>query len=163
MSASSATRQLAPVSPQGEWSNILRAVAIESFSSTVGAKIVIPEDEEVRVLAEVTGMVGIAGQIRAIFSLRCSLQSATKMASQMLGVSLEEAVAQRNDAVGEMSNIIAGYFKSKIGLGEACSLSVPTVLSGSNYQIHSPGRTWQLGLTLLYENEPIWLSLDIRS
>lgn len=161
MSAST-TPQFAPVSPQSEWANILRAVAIETFATTVGVKIVVPEDEEVRILAEVTGMIGIAGQVRAIFSLRCSLLSATRLASQMLGVSLEEAVTQRNDAVGEICNIIAGYFKSKIGLGDVCSLSIPTVLSGSNYQMHSPGRTWQLGLPLLYENEPIWLALDIR-
>jgi CheY-specific phosphatase CheX len=81
----------------------------------------------------------------------------------MLGVSLEEAAAQKADAVGEICNIIAGYFKAKIGMGDTCSLSVPTVLSGTNYQIHSPGKTTQLGLPLLYEGEIIWLALDIKA
>ena len=162
MSASDSTRQFGSISPQNEWADILRAVAIETFATMVGVSVVAPDQEEVRVLAEVTGMVGIAGHVKAVFSLRCSQRSAITLSSQMLGVSLEEAAALKNDAVGEVCNIIAGCFKSKIGLGELCSLSVPTVLSGTDYQIHSPGRTWHLGLPLLYENESIWIGLDIR-
>ena len=106
-------------------------------------------------------MVGIAGHMRAVFSLRCSLKSATSLSSHMLGVPLEEAAAQKCDAVGEICNIIAGYFKVKAGFGDLCSLSVPTVLAGTNYQIHSSGR--HLGLPLLYESEPIWIGLDIKT
>jgi chemotaxis protein CheX len=135
---------------------------METFATMMGATLVALEEGETRILAEVTGMVGIAGQVRAVFSLSCSLNSATKLSSRMLGVSLEEAAALKCDAVGEICNIIAGYFKAKVGLGDLCSLSVPTVLAGTNYQIHAPGRTWQLGVPLLYENEPMWLGLDIR-
>jgi chemotaxis protein CheX len=151
------------VLPQTEWTDILRITAIETFSTMVGVSVTVPPKGEVRILAEVTGMVGIAGAVRAIFSLRCSLHSATLLSSHMLGVPLEEAAAQKADAVGEICNIVAGYFKAKVGLGDLCSLSVPTVLSGTNYQVHSPGKTTQLGLPLLYETEIIWLALDIKT
>jgi chemotaxis protein CheX len=163
MSASSPAQPAASVFPQTEWPQILCATAIEVFATMVGVSVVAPPEGEFRILAEVTGMVGIAGVLRAIFSLRCSLKSATLLSSHMLGVSMEEAAAQKADAVGEICNIIAGYFKAKIGLGDVCSLSVPTVLSGTNYQIHSPGQTTHLGLPLLYENEIIWVALDIRT
>jgi CheY-specific phosphatase CheX len=151
------------VTPQSEWTDVLRATAIETFATMVGVTVVQPPEGEVRILAEVTAMVGIAGAVRAMFSLRCSLLSATMLSSHMLGVPMEEAADQKADAVGEICNIVAGYFKAKIGLGDVCSLSVPTVLSGTNYQIHSPGKTTRLGLPLLYEKEIIWLALDIRT
>jgi chemotaxis protein CheX len=163
MSAPSPANAPPAIVPQAEWTDTLRATAIETFGTMVGVTVTVPPEGEVRILAEVTGMVGIAGAMRAVFSLRCSLQSATLLSSHMLGVSLEEAAAQKADAVGEICNIIAGYFKAKIGMGDTCSLSVPTVLSGTNYQIHSPGKTTQLGLPLLYEGEIIWLALDIKA
>jgi hypothetical protein len=36
------------------------------------------------------------------------------------------------------------------------------VLAGTNFQIHSTGRTWSLGLPLYYEGEPIWIALNIK-
>ena len=163
MSEPSTACEAGAVLPQPEWPDILRATAIEVFATMVGVTVVAPEEGDVRILAEVTGMVGIAGPLRAMFSLQCSLHAATTLSSHMLGVSMEEAAAQKADAVGEICNIIAGFFKAKIGLGDVCSLSVPTVLSGTNYQVHSPGKTTHLGLPLLFESEIIWIGLDIRT
>lgn len=147
---------------QSEWAEILREVAVEAFETMVGVTVTVSKDVEALILAEVTGMVGIAGQVCAVFSMRCSLKAATLLSSQMLGVSLEEAEAQRTDAVGEMCNIIAGSFKAKAGMGETCVLSIPMVLAGTNFQIHSTRRTWSLGLPLYYEGEPIWIALNIK-
>jgi chemotaxis protein CheX len=151
------------VSPQTVWPAILRETTVEVFSMMVGATVTPPPANNVPVLAQVTGMVGIVGQLSAVFSLRCSQHSATLIASQMLGVSLEEAAAQKSDAVGEICNMVAGYFKAKIGLGDLCMLSVPTVIAGKDYKIRSPGKDVRLELALLYEHEPIWIALDIRN
>jgi chemotaxis protein CheX len=161
MTASSQAKHTA-VLPRNDWPVILRDTTIEVFSTMVGAKVAAPEDRTTPVLAHVTGMVGIAGPLSATFSLRCSLLSATKIASQMLGVTMDEAAAQKCDAVGEICNIVAGYFKAKIGLGEQCMLSVPTVLMGKDYRIHSRNEDVRLELPLLYESEPIWIALEIR-
>lgn len=150
------------VSPQKDWPAILRETAVEVFSTMVGTRITAPETSAVPILAEVTGMVGIAGPLCAVFSLRCSSQSATTMASQMLGVSREEAAAQNCDAVGEICNMVAGYFKAKIGLGDICKLSVPTVVAGKDYKIRSAGKDERMELPAIYEGEPIWLTLDVR-
>ncbi|MGA7696901.1 MAG: chemotaxis protein CheX [Candidatus Sulfotelmatobacter sp.] len=148
--------------PRSAWSAILSDTAIEVFATMVGAKVTAPEGGDFPVLAQVTGMIGVAGALRAVFSLRCSLLSATMIASQMLGVSPEEAAAQKCDAVGEICNIVAGYFKAKIGLGDKCMLSVPTVLAGNDYKIHSRSEDDRLEFPLLYESEPVWIALEIR-
>ncbi len=148
--------------PQSDWPALLRDTAIEVFSTMVGAKVAAPDHGDLPVLAHITGMVGIAGPLSATLSLRCSLISATKIASQMLGVSMDEAEEQKCDAVGEICNIVAGYFKAKIGFGDLCMLSVPTVLAGKDYRIHSRFANVRLELPLLYESEPIWIALEIR-
>ena len=128
----------------------------------VGAMILTPEGGDHLVLSEVTGMVGLAGPLSATLSLRCSMDSATRLASQMLGVSLDQAAAQKCDAVGEICNMVAGSFKERIGLGDRCMLSVPTVLTGKDYQVRARSVYVRVELLVLYENEPIWIALDIR-
>jgi chemotaxis protein CheX len=145
-----------------DWPVILGETAVEVFSTLVGATMTAPETGAVPLLAQVTGMVGIAGPLSAVFSLRCSLQSATTFASQILGVSREEAAARTCDAVGEICNMVAGYFKAKIGLGDACKLPVPTVVAGKDYKIRSPGKDERMELPPVYEGEPIWFALDVR-
>ena len=162
MNASAPSNGSDSISPRSAWPDILRETAVEVFSTMVGVTVEIPESGDLPFLSQVTGMVGIAGPLSATFSLRCSLRSATMIASQMLGIPAEEAAAQKCDAVGEICNIVAGYFKAKIGLGDKCMLSVPTVLAGTNYQIQSRKEDVRLELPLLYEREPLWIALDIR-
>jgi chemotaxis protein CheX len=148
--------------PRTLWPDILRETAIEVFSIMVGISVTAPDDRDVPVKAQVAGMVGIAGPLVATFSLRCSTGAATLIASRMLGVSVDEAGAQNCDAVGEICNIVAGSFKAKIGLGDVCVLSVPTVLAGADYQILAGKDEVLMELPLLHEYEPIWIALHIR-
>ena len=103
----------------------------------VGVAVLVPDEGDHLVISEVTGMVGIAGPLSATFSLRCSFDTATRIAAQMLAIPIEEAASQKCDAIGEVCNMVAGSFKEKIGLGGKCMLSVPTVLTGRDYQIRS--------------------------
>lgn len=148
--------------PRTEWRSFLREAAIEVFSMMVGNAIEAPADDDVPVLTNITGVVGIGGAIRAIFSLRCSALSATKIASHMLGVPATEADTQKFDAIGEVCNMVAGNFKAKIGLGDKCMLSVPTIITGGDYRIHSIMADERLELPLVYEGEPLWIALEIR-
>jgi len=143
------------------WRGSLRVSAQEVFSMMVGAEIT-QADAKAKVTAEVTGMVGIAGELSATFTLRCSAHSATRIAAQMLGVAAEEAATQQYDAIGEICNMVAGQFKAKIGLEGQCMLSVPTIVSGKSYELHSRADYDRLEMPMLYEEEPLWLTLDIR-
>ncbi|MGB2603486.1 MAG: chemotaxis protein CheX [Candidatus Sulfotelmatobacter sp.] len=162
MSGSPSISAACAIAPRTTWPAILGETAIEVFSTMAGVAPVIPEGSDFPFRVEVTGMVGIAGPLGAVFSLRCSLHCATMIASRMLGVPANEAAAQKCDAVGEICNMVAGYFKAKIGLGDRCVLSVPTVVAGKNYQIRCRHDDVRMEMLLLYESEPIWIALDIR-
>jgi len=71
--------------------------------------------------AQVTAVVGIAGAIRANLIIRCTQETSMTLVSQMLGLSPDTAHSHKtaNDALGQICNVVAGYFKAKIGLGEA--------------------------------------------
>ena len=94
----------------------------------------------------ITGTVGIAGALSAILSFRCSAQCAAKIASRMLSVPIAEASPHQCDAIGEICNMAAGNFKAKIGLEDKCMLSVPSVITGGNYQLHAASATRRLEL-----------------
>src|ERR1700685_4846796 len=132
------TRGLDPTTaiPRTEWQAVLCETTIEVFSTMVGATVVVPKETSLPNSAQMTGVIGIAGQIRAIFSLRCSQKCAIDIASKMLGISPGDPGAEKaaSDAVGEVCNVVAGYFQAKIGLGDKGSLS--TLLLGKSYTVH---------------------------
>jgi len=81
----------------------------------------------------------------------------------MLGVTEQPGASHANDAVGEVCNMVAGCFKAKIdGLEDKCMLSVPTVISGGNFELHSLEVGDRIDLTRLFQDEAISFSLQIR-
>lgn len=150
------------VVPRTAWHDSLAEAVIEVFATMVGASVSVAKDLP-RVPAQMTGMVGIAGAIRANFVLQCSASSSIKIASQMLGVSADDPNAQKaaRDALGEVCNIVAGHFKDKVGLGDACQLSVPTIIAGTDYRICSAKTYERLELSLVHEGETLWVTLEI--
>jgi CheY-specific phosphatase CheX len=152
----------AAVLPRTAWQGVLAETTIEVFSLMVGVTVV-PALDATRVPIQVTAIVGIAGAIRANFILQCSTVSTIRLASQMLGISLDAPDSQKAalDALGEICNIVAGFFKAKVGLGDACKLSVPVIISGQDYQFCSRTTYERLELPLTYEGETLWASLEI--
>ncbi len=67
------------------------------------------------------------------------------------------------DAVSEICNMVAGNFKNKIaGLGDGCMLSVPTVITRSEYNLHSMVHE-EMHAAFLFEGEPILVSLEVHN
>ncbi len=152
------------VLPSPSWLAILQQAGAEVFSMMVGVDVQVsttPLTAETN-SSEVTGMVGIAGAISAMCSVRCNTDCATAIASRMLGIAPDAAAAQQCDAIGEICNMVAGQFKAKIGLEAECSLSVPTVITGRNYRLHGPSATYRLELPLLCDGDLVWLALEVR-
>lgn len=110
---------------------------------------------------DITSMVGLAGQVCGILRIRCSAQSASRMASRMLGLDAG-AGPETWDAVGEICNMVAGNFKNKVsGLGDGCMLSVPTVITGADYSVRSMVNE-TIQTAFLFEGEPVVLSLEFH-
>jgi chemotaxis protein CheX len=135
----------------------------EVFELMLAYTLEIPAEPAQEEGLEITSMVGLAGQLCGILTLRCNARSAAGMASRMLGVDPEAAGPEMWDAVGEICNMVAGNFKNKIsGLGDGCMLSVPTVITGADYNVHSMVNE-NIHSVFLFEGEPVVLSLEIHS
>jgi chemotaxis protein CheX len=146
------------------WHFVLCEAAKEVFALMVGTEVTVQENPDTDLQADVTGMVGLAGDVCGVLSIRCNAKSADRIASKMLGVEIDQAAAHQSDAVGEVCNMVAGNFKAKIaGLEDKCMLSVPTVITGPDYELHSLEVGQRIETALLFEGEPVTVALEIRS
>jgi len=159
----SAKELLAGHGSRETWIPLLETATREVFELMLGCELTVPAAAAEEPTPEVTAMVGLAGMLCGVLSVRCDGKAAALMTSKMLGVELDKVGAEVSDALGEVCNMVAGNFKNKIaGLAEGCLLSPPTVVTGSDYSLHSlaePG----LELRLLFERRPIVISLQIHS
>jgi len=131
---------------------IMLCTKLDAFESTADAKD-----------GEFTALVGLAGSLCGVLSIRCDDQAARIMASKMLGMPPEEVDNDSWDALGEIANMIAGNFKGKLsGVGNHCMLSVPTIIVGTDYQTRSLAGGNMIEVILDFEKKPLWVTLELH-
>jgi chemotaxis protein CheX len=154
---------LAPGSKQESWCALMELATREVFQLMLASELTVPA-AEITVPQEVTSMVGLAGQLCGVLSVRCGEKAAKLMTSKMLGVEVDKVGADMSDAMGEICNMVAGNFKNKIsGLGDGCMLSPPTVITGSDYTTYSVADKPALEVRLMFEAMPVIISLEIHT
>ena len=145
------------------WLPTLQLAMQEVFDLMLASPLEVPAQPPPGEGLDITAMVGLAGQLCGILTVRCSSKTAGCMAARMLGIEAEKAGQEMWDAVGEICNMVAGNFKNKIaGLGDGCMLSVPTVITGREYSLHSMVDD-EIRTVLLFAGEPVVLTLEIHS
>jgi CheY-specific phosphatase CheX len=143
------------------WAPLIEVAAKEVFELMLSCELTVAATAEEPIL-DVTAMVGLAGQLSGVMSVRCNTKAAELMTSKMLGVAPDKVGPQVADALGEIANMVAGNFKNKIsGLAEGCMLSPPTVIIGNDYNLHSMADSPAFEVSLLFEAMPILVSLQI--
>jgi chemotaxis protein CheX len=144
------------------WGELLESATHEVFGMMLGCEVksVTPPD---KAAADVTAIVGLAGQLCGALTVRCSLGAAQVTAATMLGMSPEEVSEQQWDAVGEICNMVAGNFKSKLnGLGDRCMLSVPTLVNGTDYTVRSLANGKTIYRAFEFKGELISMCLEVH-
>jgi CheY-specific phosphatase CheX len=59
--------------------------------------------------------------------------------------------------------MIAGNFKGKLsGVGNHCMLSVPTIITGSDYETRSLRTGNTIEVIFEFENKPLWVTLELN-
>jgi chemotaxis protein CheX len=145
------------------WTSTLQLAVLEVFELMLGTVLDVPTEPPAEENLEITSMVGMAGQLCGVLSVHCSAKSAGQIASRMLGVDANKAGPEVWDALGEISNMVAGNFKNKIsGLGDGCMLSVPTVISGGDYRLRSLVNE-EVRTALLFEGDPLVITLEVHN
>ncbi len=154
----------APIKPDPHWKSILECAAMEVFSMMAGVELTaFPGSVEDR-HAEQTAMVGLAGALCGMVTIRCATPTAGKLATLMLRADSASTPSMMGDALGELCNMVAGNFKSKVTtLADHCMLSVPTVIWGEDYVLQTvlPHEGFEVVLSL--EGEPLWFTLVIHT
>jgi len=146
------------------WIPVLELAAQEVFELMLGTHLdVAPASTIVEDTPDITAMVGLAGGLCGVLTIQCSSRSAAEMASMMLGVEVERAAPQVWDALGEVCNMVAGNFKNKIaGMGEGFMLSVPTVITGADYNRHASCYSSTIQASFWFEGARITMALDFQ-
>ncbi len=92
---------------------------------------------------EIVGSVGFIGQMTGAVYLYSTVSFARLLTSRMLGIPPAEVDSDDmiNDAHGELSNMVVGQVKSKLGnRGIACTLTLPSIVRGPQLTVEKPAR-----------------------
>jgi len=146
------------------WREELEKATGEVFEIMLGTRLGNAIEGSPHIGADFTAMVGLAGSLCGVVGFRASSQSARRMAAKMLGlddVGMGDSVL---DAFGEICNMVAGSFKARIaGLADGCALSVPTVISGKDYALHSLANGERIEVIFSFEGNPFSVTLDLHN
>ncbi len=86
---------------------------------------------------EVSGVIGLSGRARGTVVLSLSREAALNATAVLLQEQPAEINADVADAVGELTNIIAGGAKAKLDHLDM-SVSLPTVITGKSHSVEFP-------------------------
>jgi chemotaxis protein CheX len=128
------------VSSDASWAILIASSTREVFQRMVGVDVTHIANPEKGPAGSVSALIGLAGALSSIIRVRCTPETARRIATKMLGGAGTES-SEWADAMGEIANMVAGNFKSKVTeLTDGCVLSVPTIVTGEDYEVHQIGR-----------------------
>jgi chemotaxis protein CheX len=153
--ASQLSAQLDPT-----WKTILECAVLEVFEMMAGVRLELESAPAQEPSGEHTAMVGLAGALCGMVTIRCSKSTSGKLASLMLGGDPASNPSTAGDALGELCNMVAGNFKAKISsLADHCMLSVPTVITGGDYSMETAEPAEGITIALTMDGSLIWVAL----
>ena len=123
-----------------EFINPFVSAVSKTFETMVNLKVtrsapVLKENQ--RTLYSVSGIIGLSGGIVGTVILTMPESLALKVASVMLMDDLKTMSPDVMDAVGELTNMVAGNAKSQLEEYKL-SLSLPNVIYGADMEVHFP-------------------------
>lgn len=86
------------------------------------------------VTAEVSGIIGLSGEVQGSVVLSFEKEAACAIASKFAGTELTLESADFSDAIGELANMVAGNAKKDF-TGYEASISLPSVIVGKGHTV----------------------------
>ena len=100
----------------------------------------------------ITAVVGFGGLLSGACVFRSGGRAALAIATKLVGIDFTEIDDTVKDAIGEICNMLAGTWKGKVPeLASNCGLSIPAVITGSDYRIHVQAPEFKLHHTYFFE------------
>jgi outer membrane protein OmpA-like peptidoglycan-associated protein len=126
------------------WPPILDLAVEEVFEIMLGCRLTPAAPSEHAVHGEFTAMVGLAGSLCGVLTVRCDAETARQIAKSMLG-DAADAEQQVADALGEICNMIAGNFESGAAQMKSSSQAafdrIANMLRQRDYRLRIEGHT----------------------
>jgi chemotaxis protein CheX len=94
--------------------------------------------------AQVAGTISFTGKFNGVVYFVTSASLARQFTGNLLGLTDHEIEGDDmvNDAIGELTNMLSGYMKSRLcDKGFTCVISIPTVLRGRSLQFEPISHT----------------------
>ena len=125
-----------------EFINPFIAATLNVFSTMLGCTLErgpLSLKREHTPMHEVSGLIGLSGRCRGMCVVSVSRETALSAAEIMLGTRPEELNADVMDAIGEITNMIAGAAKTELEEYQL-TIGLPTVLCGKSQVISFPSQ-----------------------
>lgn len=103
---------------------------------------------------EISAVIGVTGKAVGTIVLSLSQRAACEVLKRMIGTETAQITSEVCDAVGELTNMIAGAAKAQLAKYDL-SISLPNVISGSNHRIHFPSNVRPMVITFESEIGPL--------
>jgi chemotaxis protein CheX len=118
----------------------LTDASVSVFATMLSFNVTVSKTEEDFFNGEshIAGAVGFTGAYNGVIYFYSSATFARRLTCGLLGMSDHEIEGDEmvNDAVGELTNMIAGQVKSKLdSRGDHCTMTVPSVVRGADFRI----------------------------
>jgi chemotaxis protein CheX len=110
--------------------------------------------------SNVIATVSFAGHRRGFVAFHSSLAAARGITGAMLGMEADTVTSEMPDAIGEVTNMIAGTFRNKLAAVEpASAIAVPTVTIGSDFSTFCPGHASRAFCPFAFDGQRIFVEL----
>jgi len=110
---------------------------------------------------EISGVIGLSGKAIGTVVLSLGEPVALKVAAAMLGEVQPEMNGDVFDAIGELTNMIAGSAKAQLEHLEM-SVSLPSVIMGRNHRVAFPGDIQPVAIPFESEWGPVCVEVGLR-
>lgn len=110
--------------------------------------------------SHVAAAVSFAGHRSGLVCIHTSLDTANMIAGAMLGLEPGEVNGDMPDAMGEMANLVAGSFRTKLAAHEpASAIAIPSVTVGSDFATRYGADTLRAICPFKMNGDDIYLEL----
>lgn len=110
---------------------------------------------------EISGVIGLSGKAIGTVVLSLDESVALKVTAAMLGEEPAEMNGDVVDAIGELTNMIAGSAKAQFEHLEM-SVSLPSVIMGRNHRVAFPGDIQPIAIPFESEWGPVTVEVGLR-
>ncbi len=131
----------------------IRVLEMMAFVKAVPGKPFLKQDKLSR--GDISGIIGLTGSKRGAVVFSLSKEAALKIVSSMLGQQYTEMNDEVRDAVGEMTNMIAGDARRELAeKGHVFEAGIPTVIVGKGHEISSMVKEPTIAIPFKIDNDP---------